>query len=52
MGPYNLEFDCFAVNVNGTDPKVDSSRADVVHRVGALGEPHEKTRLELKALSV
>jgi len=46
-----LEFDCFAVNVNGTDLKVDSYRAEVALRVGVLSEPQEKTRLNSKALS-
>jgi len=49
---YDLEFDCFAVNVNGTDLKVDSYRAEVALRVGVLGEPQEKTRLDMKALSL
>ena len=38
-GAYNLEFDYFAVNVNGTDLIVDSHRADVALRVGVIGEP-------------
>jgi len=50
-GAYDLEFDYFAINVNGTDLKVDSYRADVALRVGVIGEPQEKTRLEMKALS-
>jgi len=50
-GAYDTKSDCFAVNVNGTDLKVDSYRADVVLRVGVIGEPQEKTRLERKALS-
>jgi len=50
-GAYDLEFDCFAVNVNGTDLKVGSYRADVALRVGVIGEPQLKTRLEMKALS-
>jgi len=46
-----LEFDCFAVNVNGTDLIVDSYRADVALHVGVIGEPQEKARLQMKVLS-
>ena len=46
-----MEFDCFTVDVNGTDLKVDSYRAEVALRVGVLGEPQEQTRLDMKALS-
>ena len=50
-GTYDLEFDCFAVNVDGTNLKVDSYRAEVALRVGVLGEPQEKARLNMKAIS-
>ena len=46
-----MELDCFAVNVNGTDLKVDSYCAEVALRVGVLGEPQEQTRLDSRALS-
>ena len=46
-----MQFDCFVVDVNGTDLKVYSYRAEVALRVGVLGEPQEKTRLDMKALN-
>ena len=51
-GAYDLEFDCFAVDINGANLKVDAYRAEVAFRVGVLGEPQEQTRLRLKALSL
>jgi hypothetical protein len=46
-----LEFDCFVVNVDGADLKVNTYRAEIALRVSILGEPQEETRLNLKALS-
>lgn len=50
-GTYDLELDCLSVDVNGTDLKVDSYRAEVALRVGVLGEPQEQARLGTKTLS-
>lgn len=46
-----MEFDCLAIDVNGTNLKVDSYRAEVTFRIRVLGEPQEQTRLNLKTLS-
>jgi hypothetical protein len=51
-GAYDLELDCLAVNVDGTNLKVDSYRAEITLRVGVFGEPQEQTRLDLETLSL
>ena len=40
-----MELDRLAVNIDGTNFKVDSYRAEIAFRVGVLGEPQEQTRL-------
>lgn len=51
-GAYDLELDRLAVDVDGTNLKIDAYRAKIALRVGVFGEPQEQTRLGLKALSL
>ena len=50
-GTYDLKFDCLAVDIDGTNLKVDSYRAEITFRVGIFGKPQEQTRLDPKMLS-